>query len=100
MSGLADIIDRSLRLALLRVLADPDLNYRANSAVLHGVATSLGFHVSRDKVHSTLDWLREQGLIEIEDLGNVRIAKLRARGIDVALGAATVTGVDRPTPGI
>ena len=99
MTDFGEIITKSLRLAMLRVLAEPDLGYRANSSVLHTASGSLGFHVSRDKVETELDWLREQGLIEIEELGRVRIAKIKQRGIDVAKGHATVSGVDRPSPG-
>ncbi len=99
MSDFNDIIERSLRLALLRVLAEPALGYKANSAVLHSAAQSLGFHVSRDKVETNLDWLQEQGLVEIEKLGNVRIVKVKARGLDVAAGNGQVSGVDRPSPG-
>lgn len=99
MTDFGEIIERSLRLALLRVLAEPSLGYKANSAVLHSAAQLLGFHVSRDKIETNLDWLKDQGLIDIETLGNVRIAKIKARGIDIAAGNAQVTGVDRPSPG-
>lgn len=98
MTDFSEIIDKSLRLALLRVLEDPDLNYTANSAVLHSVAGTLGFHVSRDKVHSTVDWLREQGLVKVEMLGTVRVVTATQRGLDVASGNSTVSGVDRPSP--
>lgn len=97
MTDFNDIIDRSLRLALLRLLHEMP-GYSANSAVLHTAAQSLGFHISRDKVATTLDWLREQGLLTLERLAGVTVAKLTARGADVATGLAVVTGVDRPSP--
>ena len=97
MTDLSEIIDRSLRLALLRLLSEAP-GYSANHAVLTSAAVSLGFHVSRDKVRTTLDWLKEQGLISIDDLGGVVVAHCLQRGLDVASGMATVTGVDRPSP--
>jgi hypothetical protein len=96
MSGLADIIDRQLRLALLRLLEEAP-GYSANTAVLTQGAQLLGFHVSRDKVATTADWLQEQGLVKVETLGPVTVVTVTARGIDVAKGYAVVTGVDRPT---
>lgn len=95
--GFDEHYNRSLRLALLRLLAEAP-GYRANSSLLHTTVGQLGFHVSRDKVLTQLDWLCEQSLIGIEELGSLKVIDLKARGLDVAKGHATVTGVDRPAP--
>lgn len=91
-------VNKSLRLALLRLLSEPDLNYRANTAVLHAAAGTLGFGVSRDRITAQCDWLAEHSLVTQEDLGPVRIVTATQRGLDVAAGNAVVTGVDRPSP--
>lgn len=99
MSGFREHYEKSFRLAVLRVLAEPDLKYKANSAVLHTAAKSLGFEVSRDFVHGQLDWLAEQGLISTEKVtDSVRVATLSRRGLDVAEGNSTHSGVERPSP--
>ncbi len=91
-------VNKGLRLALLRLLSEPALNGRANTAVLHTSAGALGFEVARDRITSQCDWLCEQGLVTQEDLGSVRIVSVTQRGVDVAAGRSTVTGVDRPSP--
>jgi len=53
----------------------------------------------RARIDAQVDWLKDSGLITLEDLGGlVRIATITERGLDVVAGRATVTGVDRPTP--
>jgi hypothetical protein len=89
--------NRSLRLALLRLLKEAP-GYKANSSLLHTTAGQLGFHVSRDKVLGQLDWLAEQSLINAEELGSMRVCEITQRGLDVANGQSSVTGVDRPSP--
>lgn len=99
MSDFNEHYNQSLRLALLRLLSEAP-KFSANSAVLQSAATSMAFHVSRDKINGQLDWLAEQDLLKIEDLGNVKIASLTQRGHDVSQGLAIVTGVDRPSPSL
>jgi hypothetical protein len=45
-----------------------------------------------------LAWLAEQGLLTTKATGDVVVATLLARGVDVAGGRATVPGVKRPLP--
>ena len=50
-------------------------------------------------VDGMLDWLAERGLVAVSDVGSgIRVAKLTRQGLDVARGAARVSGVDRPPP--
>lgn len=95
---ISEHVNKSLRLAILRVLAEPELNYRANTAVLHSAVCTLGFEVGRDRVVSQCDWLADMSLVTQEDLGPVRVVTATQRGLDVATGRVTVTGVDRPSP--
>ena len=97
MTDFGDILDHSLRLTLLRLLAEAP-GYRSNTAVLHTAARSLGFHVSRDKITGQVDWLQEQSLVKCEQIIGVTVAEITQRGLDVANGLATVTGVARPSP--
>lgn len=43
--------------------------------------------------------LKEQGLVMVEDIGTVLVARLTERGADVAAGRAIVPGVKRPGAG-
>ena len=95
---IAEQVNKSLRLALLRLLSEPELNYKANTAVLHSAVGDFGFQVGRDRITSQCDLLADIGLVTQEDLGPVRVITITARGLDVAAGRLSVTGVDRPTP--
>lgn len=90
------------RLCLLRILAEsPDM--RANHYVLQTILGSLGHGVSRDLVRTELAWLSEQGLLETEcargEVCDVLVARLTARGEDVARGLVSVPGIKRPQAG-
>lgn len=93
-----DYLREERRLVILRLLQETS-GYAANSSILASGLAHIGVPTSRDQVHTELDWLVEQGLITQEDLGiGVRVATLTARGGDVALGLAIVSGVKRPDP--
>lgn len=93
----AELLASDMRLVVLRVLAE-DGDYSHNEFVLNDALVLFGHRVSRDKLRTELSWLKEQGLIEIEDISGVMVAKLTTRGVDVACGAATCPGVKRPRP--
>lgn len=91
----ADVLAADQRLLILQALEeDPD--YSHNEHVLRAVLEAVGHGISRDKMRTELDWLTEQGLVTTEAVGETRIAKLTARGQDVAVGRARVHGVARP----
>lgn len=90
-------VHQDLRLVILRLLAE-DSDYEANSSVLQMAVAEFGHNASRDAVHTQLAWLAEQGLLTVTSIKTVQIAKLTARGLDVAQGRATVPGVKRPSP--
>lgn len=85
------------RLVLLRVLAD-STGYQTNEFLLESMLDEMGHTVSNDRLRSDLAWLTEQQLITQQAVGGVTIAKLTARGFDVARGRAQVPGVKRPRP--
>ena len=90
---------RDRRLVILRLLGEAP-GYSANSSILHGLLGDFGHRVSRDNTATDIDWLAEQGLVEVEELAapGLRIVTLTKRGQDVAEGNAQVTGVARPSP--
>jgi len=95
----AEMLASDIRLVILRVLAE-DGDYSHNEYVLNDALALFGHRISRDKLRTELSWLKEQGLLEIEyiDISGMMVAKLNARGADVACGAATCPGVKRPRP--
>lgn len=86
------------RLVILRVLLE-SAAYTANEYLLHSMVERFGHVVSSDRIVTDLSWLGEQGLISVDDVAGVRIARLLARGEDVARGRVEVPGVKRPRAG-
>ncbi|MCE8027529.1 ArsR family transcriptional regulator [Halomonas daqingensis] len=90
-----DVLVADQRLIVLQALEE-DPAYSHNEAVLRSVLGTFGHHLSRDALRTELAWLQEQGLITVSDAGGIQVAKLTARGEDVAKGSARVPGVARP----
>ncbi|MEW6670214.1 MAG: ArsR family transcriptional regulator [Thermodesulfobacteriota bacterium] len=93
----AELLTSDIRLIILRILAE-DGDYSHNEFILGDALALFGHRVSRDKLRTELTWLKEQELIRTEDVSGVMVAKLTARGADVACGAAECPGVKRPRP--
>jgi DNA-binding GntR family transcriptional regulator len=86
-----------LRITLLRLLNEqPDCTL--NESLLTDLSGGYGFAASRDRVRTELSWLREQGLVVVEDMCGLMVATLTSRGEDVACARTTVPGVKRPRP--
>lgn len=95
----SDVITADMRLVILRFLMEAAGDYRLNSSILHKLLDmKAGYTTPRDKLVTELFWLKEQGLIELEPSGNIYIATLTQRGLDVASRSARVPGVARPSP--
>jgi hypothetical protein len=98
MKTFAERLREDRRLVLLRLLAEQSA-YRANSSVLHAGLHHLGVAASRDDVVTDLHWLRDQGLLSIEEaVPCVFVATISGRGKDTADGHCIVPGVSRPSP--
>jgi hypothetical protein len=93
----AHLIQSDIRLVILKALAQ-DLGYSHNDSILHAALGMYGHKCSRDIVRTELTWLKEQGLISIEMVGETYVATITERGVDVAGGMVTVPGVKRPGP--
>lgn len=85
------------RLEILTVLAQ-DADYAANDAILQSALGMVGLAVSRDRLRTDLDWLAEQGLVGLDTPAGLYLARLTARGLDVALSRTVVPGVARRRP--
>lgn len=90
-------ITENIRLVILQLLSE-DNDYAHNDAVLKTALSAVGHTVSADKLKTELAWLAEQGAVTLGQVGDYTVAKLTARGLDVAQGRAQVPGIDRPGP--
>ena len=77
-----DFTAEDRRLVLLRALRS-SAQYRANSYLLRRYCDAVGHGVSADRLAQDLAWLAEQGLANVERAGDVTVAVLSARGLDV-----------------
>lgn len=93
----AELKTADLRLVVLRLLSE-DAGYATNDSILREALCGFGHTVSRDRVKTELRWLEEQGLVTLQEIATVLIARLTSRGHDVAEGRARVDGVKRPGP--
>ena len=91
-----DLLDQDQRLVLLRSLLD--CGDSANESILQTCLQTYGHKVSRDTVRTQLSWLREQGLVTLDDVSGCYVAVITGRGDEVATGVITVPGVKKPRP--
>lgn len=94
----SDHVTQDRRLVILRVLLISGA-YTANEYMLQTMAENLGHVVSADLMRTDLAWLQEQGLLAVDVVSDVQIARLITRGEDVARGRIEVPGVKRPRAG-
>jgi hypothetical protein len=93
----ADLKAKDMRLAMLRCMAE-DAGYAINESILQSALEMFGHHASRDNVRTEMRWLEEQGLITIETVAGILVAKLTGRGVDMAEGRCKIDGVKTPRP--
>jgi hypothetical protein len=97
-TGFAEFQEHDRRLVLLRALAAA-AQYRANAYLLRRYCDAVGHVVGADRIEADLAWLRDSGLVGLQREGDVTVATLTARGLDVSAGRTQVPGVARPQPG-
>lgn len=93
-----DAVAKDRRLVVLRLLLD-SAGYTANEYILQTMLERFGHVVSADLLRTELSWLTEQQLITVDEVSDVQIARLTARGEEVARGRAVNPGVKRPRAG-
>lgn len=91
----AEFIREDQRLVMLRVLNDLPA-YTSNSSVLYSALAQYGHAISRDQIKAEIWWLRELGLVNVQELETVLVVTLTERGADVAAGRTHVPGVKKP----
>lgn len=94
----SQIVTEDVRLSILEMLSQ-DADYSHNEHIIGRGLQMLGHALSSDRVRTELQWLAEQGLLSLESVGELIVAKLNQRGHDAARGLAQVPGVARPRPG-
>ncbi len=95
--SIAEIEAADRRLEILRILqATP--RYTAGHTVVAMALPFRGHVVSLDQMRTDFAWLREQGLLTIDEIATIQIATLTQRGVETALGIVVTPGVARPLP--
>lgn len=94
--AIQQILSEHQRLVILRLLHEVP-GFDLNESILQDSLNAYGLDVSRDSLRTQLAWLAEQGLLSLSQVGTTQIAKLSARGQDVAEGRASVPGIKRPS---
>lgn len=98
MKTFAEALREDRRLVILRLLKEQP-QYRMNSSNLHAGLHHLAVASTRDDVITDIHWLREQGLVQLDEVPEVPglyLVSLTTRGADVASGAARVPGISVP----
>lgn len=100
MATYAEVLSGHQRLLILQMLSE-DADYASNEVVLSTLLESVGHGLSQDALRAHLRWLAEVGLVTLEEVRPVGLlARITARGLDVARGLARIDGVARPRPGM
>ena len=97
MTDLHTLVLQDRRLALLTLLANSS-GYKAGGPMLQLALAGIGHNVALDTVGGDMAWLRDSGLLSLDNVGGIYIALLTPRGLDVAKGYTEVPGVARPRP--
>lgn len=85
------------RLALLRILEEAK-GCEANEEIIALMLRELGKRATRNEVRADFLWLKEYGLITIEEIVELQMATLTQRGQEFLLGMIIVSGIKPPLP--
>lgn len=97
MSDFNQLLTENARLAILQIL-EQDADYSHNQDILQMILQSLGHGLSVDRIRTELRWLEDQGLITVDSVSGLLVAKLNQRGLDISKGRGKVDGIARPRP--
>lgn len=101
MTTMQEVLAHDRRLAILRTLEEAPAT-QLNEAALHHGMSYLGHAVSNDMLRADIEWLREHGLVRVEEIapwcGKLLLVRLTNAGADVGNGRAHHPGVARPDP--
>ena len=97
MNTFAERLHEVRRYNILRLLAEaPDYEV-ATEVIYLGLPRGMG--ASDAMIAGDLAWLRDAGLIEVAEVGGIRLARITRHGRDIAEGRGNVEGVRRTLPG-
>jgi len=88
---IGQVIDEDLRLCLIRAIEEA--GGQCNESVAQSCLKVYGHQVSRDKVRTHYAWLKEQGVVTIENVAGYQVAKLTLRGYDAVEGNCDIPGI-------
>lgn len=100
MNGLDQIKREDRRGAILRILAADSLE-TASVSMIDRALDALGpaMRADRDQVEADVYWLKDQGLVTLEEITGFTVATLTQAGHDTAIGDKHVPGVSRRARG-
>lgn len=94
-----DYLAADRRACILRLLVD--VNGTANDSVIQTALDNLGHrNLSHDSVLADIRFLKDNGLVVDEWLGEIVIVTITKRGVDVSNGSVVVAGVKKPRIGV
>ena len=94
-----EFLAQDRRLCILRLLAESGGS--GNDSVLHQALEQLGHrNQPRETIRADLRFLIGAGLIVDEWVGNIQIATITKRGVEVAQGRVIVEGIKKPSIGV
>lgn len=91
-----ETLEQDRRLHILRFLTS-DNDYSLSDILLQSALQSVAHTVSTERINTDFDWLKEQGYIDVNTQGTLKIATITQRGIDVVLGRTKASGIRQPT---
>lgn len=91
--SLRDLLTQDQRMLILHSLVEN--GNTANNEVLQDCLDIYGHRISQDLLLNHLNWLEEQGLVWVNAIGALKIARITARGADVQANRAKVDGVKK-----
>ncbi|GAB5433150.1 MAG: hypothetical protein EpisKO_25200 [Epibacterium sp.] len=94
----ADELRKHARIAILRFLEDAP-RYTSNVSMLATQLPRVGIAFTRDQVTTEAHWLKEQGLVDLEDHAGFVVIAATTRGVEIAQGIARHPEIQRPRPG-
>lgn len=95
--SLAAPIQPLVRRAILDLILD--VGGESNDDVVTILLAELGHRVARSEVRTELEWLRDKGLVKLEESGAYLVATSTSDGRDVAMGRLRHDGVSRHKTG-
>jgi len=96
-STYSETLRQHARISILRFLEGAP-KYTSNASMLSSMLPQVGIAFTRDQVTTELNWLDEQGFVDLEQTGAFIVARATVRGVEIAQGIARHPDIQRPRP--